>query len=277
LYKADRALIRSFGVKGGQSMSYPNLTLVTEGTIAIVTINHPPANALNQATLTSLAQALDDLEQNDQIRAIVITGEGRFFIAGADIKEFTALAEQSPQQVAERGQQLFLRMETFSKPIIAAINGACLGGGLELAMACHIRYVAKEAKLGLPELNLGLIPGYGGTQRLPRLIGRGKATQLILTSDMIDGEEALAIGLAEAVYPVEQLLEESKKLARKISEKGAISVKYALDAIHSGVELGLSAGMKREAELFGQVFTTEDMKEGVTAFLEKRKPQFSNR
>ncbi|MBG9773365.1 enoyl-CoA hydratase [Brevibacillus laterosporus] len=258
-------------------MSYPNLTLVTEGTIAILTINHPPANALNQVTLTSLAQVLDDLEQNDQVSAIVITGEGRFFIAGADIKEFTELAEQSPQQVAERGQQLFLRMETFSKPIIAAINGACLGGGLELAMACHIRYVAKEAKLGLPELNLGLIPGYGGTQRLPRLIGRGKATQLILTSDMIDGEEAHAIGLAEAVYPVEQLLEESKKLAHKISEKGAISVKYALDAIHSGVELGLSAGTKREAELFGQVFTTEDMKEGVTAFLEKRKPQFSNR
>lgn len=258
-------------------MSYPNLTLVTEGTIAVLTINHPPANALNQVTLTSLAQALDDLEQNDQVKTIVITGEGRFFIAGADIKEFTELTGQSAQQIAERGQQLFLRMETFSKPIIAAINGACLGGGLELAMACHIRYVAKEAKLGLPELNLGLIPGYGGTQRLPRLIGRGKATQLILTSDMIDGEEAHAIGLAEAVYPAEQLLEESKKLAHKISEKGAISVKYALEAIHYGVEQGLTAGTKREAELFGQVFATEDMKEGVNAFLEKRKPQFSNR
>lgn len=179
--------------------------------------------------------------------------------------------------MAKRGQKLFDRLESFPKPIIAAINGACLGGGLELAMACHIRLAAPEAKLGLPELNLGLIPGYGGTQRLPRLVGRGKATQMILTSEMIGGEEALRIGLVEAVYPLDELLAKAKELAAVIAQKSSVTMKLALNAIHTGMTDGPVAGIEQEAKLFGQAFGTEDIKEGVAAFLEKRKPQFADR
>ncbi|MGG4441494.1 enoyl-CoA hydratase [Brevibacillus fortis] len=245
--------------------------------VATVTISNPPANALSQAVLGQLSELLDQWENNDEIKAIVLTGEGRFFIAGADIKEFTQLNRDNAEELAKKGQALFNRLETFPKPIIAAINGACLGGGLELALACHIRLVAPEAKLGLPELNLGLIPGYGGTQRLPRLVGRGKATQMVLTSEMIGGEEALRIGLVEAVYPVEQLLAEAQKLAAVFASKSAITLKFALASIHNTTELSLSQGLEQEAKLFGDAFATEDVKEGVTAFLEKRKPQFADR
>ncbi|REK63344.1 MAG: enoyl-CoA hydratase [Brevibacillus sp.] len=248
-----------------------------EDRVAVVTISRPPANALSQAALTELAALLDDLERDGQVKAIVLTGEGRFFIAGADIKEFTQLVPADAQAMAKAGQQLFDRLETFPKPIIAAINGACLGGGLELAMACHIRLAAPEAKLGLPELNLGLIPGYGGTQRLPRLVGRGKATQMILTSEMIDGEEALRIGLVEAVHPLDQLLDEAKKLAAAIAQKSAVALRLALQSVHAGTVLGKADGMQREAELFAEAFASEDVKEGVAAFLEKRKPQFADR
>ncbi|MCK9905762.1 enoyl-CoA hydratase-related protein, partial [Frankia sp. Cpl3] len=190
------------------------------------------------------------------------------FIAGADIKEFTQLNHTNAEEMAVAGQKLFHRVEAFSKPVIAAINGACLGGGLELAMACHIRLASPEAKLGLPELSLGLIPGYGGTQRLPKLVGRGKATQMILTSEMIGGEEACRIGLVEAVYPLEQLVEEAKKLAAAITQKSAVAIKLALAAIHAGVDQGLAAGQQQEAQLFGEAFRSEDVKEGVQAFIE---------
>ncbi|WNC16569.1 enoyl-CoA hydratase [Brevibacillus brevis] len=245
--------------------------------VAVATIANPPANALGKPVLAELEEWLNKWENDAEIKAIVLTGEGRFFIAGADIKEFTELASQEAEAMAKRGQALFDRLEKFPKPIIAAINGACLGGGLELAMACHIRLAAQEAKLGLPELNLGLIPGYGGTQRLPRLVGRGKATQMILTSEMIGGEEALRIGLVEAVYPAEQLLDEAKKLAAQIAAKSAVTLKLALSAIQGTVELPLSEGLAYEAKLFGEAFASEDVKEGVGAFLEKRKPQFADR
>lgn len=245
--------------------------------VAVVTITNPPANALGKSVLGELGTLLDQWENDAEIKAIVLTGEGRFFIAGADIKEFTQLQTADAAAMAKAGQDLFDRLETFPKPIIAAINGACLGGGLELAMACHIRLAAVEAKLGLPELNLGLIPGYGGTQRLPRLVGRGKATQMILTSEMIGGEEAFRIGLVEAVYPAEQLLDEAKKLAAAIVQKSAVTLKLALEAIHASTELSQPEGLAKEAELFGKAFGTEDVKEGVTAFIEKRKPQFSDR
>ncbi|USG64248.1 enoyl-CoA hydratase [Brevibacillus ruminantium] len=256
---------------------YSHWTIHREDRVAVVSVNRPPANALSQETLKELNALLDELESDAVVKAIVLTGEGRFFIAGADIKEFTELQPSDAEAMARSGQQTFDRLETFPKPIIAAINGACLGGGLELALACHIRLVAPEAKLGLPELNLGLIPGYGGTQRLPRLVGRGRATKMILTSEMIGGEEAQRIGLAEAVYPLDQLLEKAKELAAVIAEKGAVSLRLALNAIHTGVTEGQTAGLLEEAKLFGQSFDTEDMKEGVTAFLEKRKPQFSDR
>jgi enoyl-CoA hydratase len=256
---------------------YSNWNVQKEDRIAVVTINRPPANALSHATLKELDALLDDLERGGQVKAIVLTGEGRFFIAGADIKEFTQLLPTDAEAMAKTGQQLFERLETFPKPVIAAINGACLGGGLELAMACHIRLAAPEAKLGLPELNLGIIPGFGGTQRLPRLVGRGKATQMILTSEMIDGEEALRIGLVEAVYPLEQLLDEAKKLAGVIAQKSAVALRLALEAVHAGTVRGKAEGMQREAELFGEAFGSEDVKEGVAAFLEKRKPQFADR
>lgn len=245
--------------------------------VAVVTITNPPANALSKSVLGELNALLDQWENDTRIKAIVLTGEGRFFIAGADIKEFTQLQSSDAEAMAKGGQELFDRLETFPKPILAAINGACLGGGLELAMACHIRLVAQEAKLGLPELNLGLLPGYGGTQRLPRLVGRGKATQMILTSEMIGGEEAYRIGLAEAVYPAEQLLDEAKKLAAVIAQKSAVTLKLALEAVHAATELAQPQGLAHEAKLFGAAFATEDVKEGVAAFLEKRKPQFSDR
>ncbi|MED1952710.1 enoyl-CoA hydratase [Brevibacillus centrosporus] len=245
--------------------------------VAVATITNPPANALGKPVLAQLGELLDQWEKDTEIKAIVVTGEGRFFVAGADIKEFTELLPADAEAMAKNGQALFDRMEKFPKPIIAAINGACLGGGLELAMACHIRLAAPEAKLGLPELNLGLIPGYGGTQRLPRLVGRGKATQLILTSEMIGGEEAHRIGLVEAVYPAEQLLEEAKKLAATIATKSAVTLKLALAAVQGAVDLPLSEGLAKEAALFGEAFTSEDVKEGVGAFLEKRKPNFADR
>lgn len=258
-------------------MTYSKLSVLIENRIAIVTFNNPPANALSQLLLKELGNVLDELEANVGVKVVILTGEGRFFIAGADIKEFTQLNPEAAEQMAAAGQLLFTRLETFSKPIIAAINGACLGGGLELAMACHIRLAASEAKLGLPELNLGLIPGYGGTQRLPRLVGRGKATQMILTSEMIGGEEALRIGLVEAVHPVEQLLEKTKTLAATIAEKSAITLRLALSAVHTSFVHGVEEGLKHEAELFGEAFRSEDVQEGVNAFLEKRKPQFKDR
>lgn len=245
--------------------------------VALVAINNPPANVLSKSMFEQLSELLDQWENDEQIKAIVLTGEGRFFIAGADIKEFTQLQSDDAAAMSVQGQQVFDRMEKFPKPIIAAINGACLGGGLELAMACHIRLAAADARLGLPELNLGLIPGYGGTQRLPRLVGRGKATQLILTSEMISGEEAQRIGLVDAIYPVEQIVDEAKKLAEAIAQKSAVTIKLALQAIHASEELSLSEGLEYEAKLFGEAFATEDAKEGVAAFLEKRKPQFADR
>ncbi len=258
-------------------MTYANLRLEIEDDVALLTINHPPANALNQTTLQELQKVLDELEQDNRAKAVVVTGEGRFFIAGADIKEFLQLSVDQAQALSENGQRLFDRMEAFPKPIIAAINGACLGGGLELALACHIRLAAPEAKLGLPELNLGLIPGYGGTQRLPQVVGRGKATQMILTSEMIGGEEALRIGLIESLYPLDQLVSEAKTLAKTIAQKSSVTMKFALAAIHAGFTADRETGLREEARLFGQSFATEDCKEGVNAFIEKRKPQFTNR
>ncbi|WP_202080286.1 enoyl-CoA hydratase [Caldalkalibacillus salinus] len=249
-----------------------------EQSIAILYINHPPANALGQTTFEDLTAALNELEQDDQVKVLLITGQGKFFAAGADIKEFTAVekAEQGTR-IAQVGQDVFNRMEAFPKPIIAAIHGAALGGGLELAMACHLRFSTPEAKLGLPELNLGLIPGFAGTQRLPQLIGKSKALELLFTSDPITGDEAHRLGLVDRVYDQDSLLTETKHFAAKVAQKGAISLRYALDAVQVGEQDGQQSGSEKEAALFGDIFMTEDAQEGIQAFLEKRKPQFKDR
>ncbi|MFT9849788.1 enoyl-CoA hydratase [Aneurinibacillus sp. REN35] len=261
-------------------MEFTNVKLEVTNRVAYVSIDVPPANTLSSATLTGLGEAFDHIEGNSEIKVVVVTGAGKFFVAGADIKEFTnafGSAEQA-EEMARTGQKLFDRIENFSKPVIAAVNGAALGGGLELAMACHMRYVADEAKLGLPELNLGLIPGFGGTQRLARLTNKAKAIELILTSRFVDGKEAERIGLANRAIPLDSLLDEVKKIAELIAlEKSAVSIRASLEAVTHGILAGQESGMDKEAALFGELFTSEDMKEGVNAFIEKRKAQFTDK
>ncbi|MGY3717247.1 enoyl-CoA hydratase [Sutcliffiella cohnii] len=246
--------------------------------VAVVTISRAPANALSSSVLKELTLLLDELEKNENVRVILLHGEGRFFSAGADIKEFTTVSTgEQFSELAKYGQQLFERMENFSKPIIASIHGAALGGGLELAMGCHIRIVSKTAKLGLPELQLGLIPGFAGTQRLPRLIGTPKALELMLTSDPITGEEAVQWGLANKAFEEDELFDESLKMAKKIAAKSPITTAAVIDlSKYSKSEL-FYEGVNKEAAYFGTVFTSEDGQEGIAAFLEKRAPQFKGK
>lgn len=246
--------------------------------VAAITIERPPANALSSGVLRELSTLLDEIEKKDEIRVILIHGEGRFFSAGADIKEFTEIQSSKDfSKLSKYGQVLFERMEAFPKPIIAAIHGAALGGGLELAMACHIRLVSENAKLGLPELQLGLIPGFAGTQRLPRYVGVAKAAEMMLTSDPITGIEAAHYGLANHAYPEDLLLENAYKMAKKIAAKSPVSVKAAIQLINVAKTEEFHEGVKMEAELFGKVFSSEDGQEGIQAFLEKREPRFTGK
>ncbi|MEW9672909.1 enoyl-CoA hydratase [Ammoniphilus sp. 3BR4] len=259
-------------------MEQQKVKMMVEDQIAYITIAHPPANALDQQTLLELEQVIQKVEENTQIKVAVLTGEGKMFIAGANIKEFTFIEdEHAGRDYALKGQQIFQKIEQLKKPVIAMINGACLGGGLELAMACHIRIAADTAKIGLPELNLGLIPGFGGTQRLVRLTNREKATELVLTGDMIDGKEASRIGLVSRSVPLEELEITVKHLAEKIRAKSSVSIQAALSAMDQGIVYGQEKGYMAEAELFGSLFTTEDAREGIQAFIEKRQPIFQNR
>jgi enoyl-CoA hydratase len=243
--------------------------------VGTITINHPPANALSSKLFSELSFVLDEVEQDLNVRVIVMHGEGLFFSAGADIKEFTTIETNDQfSRLAKNGQDLFERIEKFPKPSIAAIHGAALGGGLELAMACTFRLVSTQAKLGLPELQLGLIPGFAGTQRLPRYVGMGLAAEMMLTSEPITGEEAVMVGLANHAYLESELLEEAYILARKIAKKSPVSIKAALELLQFAKTEKYYAGVQKEAELFGKVFTSEDAKEGITAFLNKRKPNF---
>ncbi|ESU30857.1 enoyl-CoA hydratase [Bacillus sp. 17376] len=249
-----------------------------EDRIATITIARPPANALASGLLKELSAVLDEIEGNEEIRVVLIHGEGRFFSAGADIKEFTTIKTgEDFAQLAEYGQDLFERMEHFPKPIIAAIHGAALGGGLELAMACHFRLVAENAKLGLPELQLGLIPGFAGSQRLPRYVGVARAAELLFTSDPITGVEAVQYGLANHAYPEEQLLVHAYKLAGKIAKKSPVSIGAAIKLLNYSKHESFYKGVKEEAKLFGDVFLSEDGQEGIKAFLEKRSPDFKGR
>ena len=259
------------------SMTYQNIILETAGRIATLTINRPDKrNALNQATRDEILQALDELVKSD-VRVLVITGAGdKAFIAGADIGEFegrTALTQRD----AMKAPRIFDAVEEFPKPVIAMINGFCLGGGMELAMACDIRIAAESAKLGQPEINLGIIPGGGGTQRLTRLAGEGKSMELILSGDLIDAVEAKAIGLVNDVVPQAQLRERVIVLAARIADKSPIALQMAKEAVKSASRMNLREGLERETDLFALTFTSEDKAEGVRAFFEKRKPDFKGR
>ncbi|MFB3165710.1 enoyl-CoA hydratase [Neobacillus sp. 179-C4.2 HS] len=243
--------------------------------IATITIVRPPANALSQGLLRELSAVLDEIEPNRDIKVIVIHGEGRFFSAGADIKEFTTVSSSEGfANLGKYGQDLFDRMEKFPKPIIAAIHGAALGGGLELAMACHIRLIGEKTKLGLPELQLGLIPGFAGTQRLPKYVGVARAAEMLFTSEPITGLEAVQFGLANHAYPENEVLEQALKLAGKITKKSTGSLKATIQLLNYAKNEEFYEGSKKEAQLFGEIFVSPDAKEGIQAFIEKREPNF---
>jgi len=260
--------------------SFQYLKLHTANRVAYVTINRPPVNALSSAVIGELSECMERLAADSEVKAVVLTGEGKLFVAGADIKEFTGAfgdAEQG-RQTALAASRTFQRIAAMTKPVICAINGAALGGGLELAMCCHLRIAADDAQLGLPELKLGLIPGYGGTQRLARLVGQAKATEMILTSRPIAGREAERLGLVNLAVPAEKLMSSAAEWAELIaSERSALSVAAALQAIAQGLDGTLEEGLRLEAELFGELFLSEDMREGVKAFVEKRKAHFRDR
>ncbi len=247
--------------------------------IATVTVNRPEKlNALNDEVISLLTAAFERCRQAATIGAVILTGAGeKAFVAGADIGVLSTLDPRSARETAMRGQHLTLVMESLGKPVIAAINGYAFGGGLELAMACSMRVAAEGAKMGQPEVKLGLLAGYGGTQRLPRLVGRGVALELLLTGEPIDAAEAYRVGLVNRVVPRERLTDECRALARKVLAVGPLGVRYTLEAVWRGVDASLPEGLRIEADLFGQIASTADMKEGTAAFLEKRPPRFTGK
>ncbi|MEP7251754.1 MAG: enoyl-CoA hydratase-related protein [Ginsengibacter sp.] len=252
------------------------LTSLDEG-IFTITINRPDKlNALNKTVLEELEKAIQQLYNDKQIRAAIITGAGsKAFIAGADISEFTQVQDDEGAKLAKRGQDIFFKIENAPKPIIAAVNGFALGGGCELAMACHFRLASDNAKFGQPEVNLGLIPGYGGTQRLTLLVGKGKAMELMMTGVMIDANEAKILGLVNYVTSQETLIEKTKELLKIILSKSPVAVSKVISAVNAYYESGVN-GFDEEIKLFGESFASPDKKEGTTAFIEKRKPDFTS-
>lgn len=260
-------------------MNYENLLIAIENKIALITINRPTKlNALNKATLDELHSVFSDLETNEAVQVIILTGSGeKAFVAGADIAEFADFsAAQGTQLAAEGHQKVFDHIENMKKPVIAAVNGFALGGGLELAMACHFRVASDNAKMGLPEVTLGLIPGYGGTQRLPQLVGKGRAMEMILTATMITATEAKEYGLINHVVPQTELIEFCQGLAQKIIKNAPIALTEAITAINSYFDKTKN-GYETEINAFGRLFGTADFKEGTTAFLEKRKANFNGK
>ena len=260
-------------------MAFDNLLLERDGAVAVLTINRPKVlNALNGQTIDELRRAILELKHDAGVRVVIITGAGeKSFIAGADINESSVQSPIDGREHAIRGQHVFDLIEHMGKPVIAAINGYALGGGCELAMACTIRIAADTAKLGQPEINLGIVPGYAGTQRLARIVGRGRALELLLTGDQIPAQEAHRLGLVNRVVPAGDLMKEARAFAATLAAKAPVAVRYILEAVHKGLEMPFSQAQIFEATLFGLVSATEDMKEGTKAFLEKRKAEFKGK
>jgi enoyl-CoA hydratase len=258
-------------------MQYENLIITEENGILVVTVNRPQAlNALNAGTFSDLKKCFEeDAPNRTELKGVVITGAGeKAFVAGADISEFLQLDVAAAAQLSKRGQDIFLLIERFHRPVIAAVNGFALGGGCELAMACHLRIAGEKAKFGQPEVNLGILPGYGGSQRLIQLIGKTKAMELLLTADMIGAEEALRLGLVNHVVPVGEEVAKAKEIIEKIATKGPVAVQKTIAAVNAFFEIGGQAGFDFESNAFGDTAGTEDFKEGASAFLEKRKANF---
>ncbi len=260
-------------------MAYETLLVERSDTYAVVTLNRPKVmNALNRTLFAELDAAFAELKDDAAMRAVIVTGAGeKAFAAGADIGELAGVSAVEGQQLSARGQAVFRRIETCGKPVIAAINGFALGGGCELAMACTMRIASDRARLGQPEVKLGLLPGYGGSQRLPRLVGKGAALKLLLTGDMVSAEEAFRIGLVDEVVPAETLRSRAEMLARAVAQQAPLAVAACIAAVEGGYDLPLDAGLALEASLFGVACATDDKREGTTAFLEKRAPAWQGR
>ena len=260
-------------------MNYQNILFEIKNHTALVTVNRPDKlNALNGQTIDELENVFQSIKNNSEVFVVVVTGSGeKAFVAGADIAELNKLDVISAKEFSEKGNRVFRAIEMLDKPVIAAVNGFALGGGCELALACHIRTASENAKFGQPEVNLGIIPGYGGTQRLARIVNSARALEIILSGDMIGAEEAFRIGLVNKVYSQADLLNKTFELADKIGSKGQQAIRFALKAVKATDNLSLSEGLSYEASLFALVCGTEDFKEGTKAFLEKRKPNFKHR
>ena len=260
-------------------MSFDNLLIQREAAVAVLTVQRPQRlNAIDARTIDEIRRAILDFRKADSIRSVIVTGAGdKAFVAGADINELAADIPETARRRALAGQHVFDLIEQLGKPVIAAVNGFALGGGCELAMACTLRIAADTARFGQPEINLGLIPGYAGTQRLARLVGKTRAMELILTGNPITASEALAMGLVTRVVPAADLMKEAHALATELAAKPPIALRYAIEALNNGLEMPFADACRLEAALFGMVTATEDMKEGTRAFLEKRKAQFKGR
>ncbi|MEP6495260.1 MAG: enoyl-CoA hydratase-related protein [bacterium] len=257
-------------------MDFQTITLAVDDRIATITVNRPDKlNALNDRVIAELGEAIDSARSDPDVGGVILTGAGRAFVAGADISELEQHGGVAAKALAQRGQDVFRRFETSPKPTIAAVNGFSLGGGCELAMACHLRIASDTAKFGQPEVKLGLVPGYGGTQRLPRLIGKGRALQLLLTGEMIDAAEAYRIGLVNRVVPGTELIATATAMLRLMLANGPLALAHCIEVVNSGCDLPLTEAMTLEATAFGLLASTGDKREGTRAFLEKRAANFT--
>jgi enoyl-CoA hydratase len=260
-------------------MSFETLLVERDGAVEIVTVNRPKVlNALNSPTISELERVMVEARADNAVRALILTGAGeKSFVAGADINELAVLSPAEGQRHGRRGQAVFDLVEQLGKPVVAAVNGFALGGGCELAMACTLRVAAEHARFGQPEINLGIIPGYAGSQRLPRLVGKGRALEILLTGDMIPASRAYEIGLVNRVVPAAELMAEARKMAAALASKAPVATRYIIEAVNSGLTMPLADAQLLEASLFGLVASTDDMREGTKAFLEKRQPAWRGR